>query len=121
MGESIFDQIGNFFGIGVTTNERKRSKYHQLYQNISTYVEQAEQDLSEINRMISSYSGVHVTKTKVPGIEFSASRERVDERLEAKRNTLKKKLAEAKTAKGEAKLAYDHYKQLAAEEDRKKR
>lgn len=121
MGESFLDGLGNFFGIGVTTKERKRAKYQQLYQKISTYVAQAERDLSEINRMISSYSEVHVTKTKVPGIEFSASREHVDERLHARRTTLMKKLAEAKTAKREAKRAYDHYKQLAAEEDRKKR
>jgi hypothetical protein len=121
LGESYLDQLGNFLGIGVTTKERKRGKYQQLYQKISMYVAQVEHDLSEINRMISRYSEVHVTKTKVPGIEFSASREHVDERLHAKRTILMKKLAEAKTAKRQAKQAYEHYKQLAAEEDRKKR
>ncbi|BBO00158.1 hypothetical protein [Sporolactobacillus terrae] len=121
MGESYLDQLGNFLGIGVTTKERKRAKYQQLYQKLSMYVSQAEHDLTQINRMISSYSEVHVTKTKIPGIEFSASRQQVDERLQAKQKLLKNKLSEARTAKAQAKRAYEQYKHLAAEEDRKKR
>lgn len=120
MGESILDQIGNFLGIGVTKYERKRSKYHRLYQRISDYVDRAEQDLSEIGSMIGSYSAVHVTQNQVPGIEFSVSRGHVDERLQAKYNQLKIRLTEAKTAKEQARRAYEHYQWLAAEEDRKK-
>lgn len=117
----MWDSIGNFFGIGVTDAERKRAKYDQLRHQLGNYISQTEGDLYEISRQISSYMGAHpVPKTKIPGIEFSASRERIDEQLKTKLGTLKTKLAEAKEAKAGAERAYAHYKYLAAEEDRKK-
>lgn len=121
MGESIWDSIGNFLGIGVTDAERKCAKYDQLRQQLDAYISRAEDDLHQISGHTGSYMGVHpVPKTKIPGIEFSAARERTDERLQAKLHTLRTKLDEAKEARAGAERAYAHYKYLAAEEDKKK-
>ncbi|GGL52010.1 hypothetical protein [Sporolactobacillus putidus] len=121
MGESIWDSIGNFFGIGVTDAERKRAKYDQLRHQLDAYISRAEDDLHQISGQINSYVSVHpVPKTKIPGIEFSISRERTDERLKAQLRTLRTKLDDAKEARAGAERAYAHYRYLAAEEDRKK-
>lgn len=124
MGDFIIETVeavGKYFGIGLSDAERKRGKYGQLYYRLNLLIGQVEADVAAISRQIRSYEGSHpVPKTKVPGVEFSASRGQVDDRLKAKWQALEMKLSEAKEARSKAKQAFNHYQYVAAEENRKK-
>ncbi|CAM4276970.1 hypothetical protein BAMA_07910 [Bacillus manliponensis] len=120
MGESFFDSVGNFFGIGYTTNERKRDEYSELYRYLKRKEKELEKDLKDATSAIKSYHKKDGTlhANKVPAREFEAKRPQKDEELSQFITHFEAALIDVGNAASQAYSKWLEYKAKAEAEER---